>query len=52
MSEECSTYGEEVYRGYWWGSLMETDHLEDPGVEWRIILRWISRKWDVGEWAG
>ena len=20
---------------------METDHLEDPGVEWRIILRWM-----------
>jgi hypothetical protein len=21
--------------------------LEDPGVDWRIILRWIIRKWDV-----
>ena len=22
-------------------------HLEDPGVDERIILRWIFRKWDV-----
>jgi len=24
------------------------NHLEDPGVDGRIILRWIFRKWDVG----
>jgi len=23
-------------------------HLGDPGVDGRIILRWIFRKWDVG----
>ena len=23
------------------------DHLGDPGVDGRIILRWILRKWDV-----
>jgi len=23
-------------------------HLEDPGVDGRIILRWIFSKWDVG----
>jgi len=27
-------------------------HLEDPGVGGRIILRWISRKWDVGVGSG
>jgi hypothetical protein len=26
--------------------------LEDPGVDGRIILRWIFRKWDVGLWTG
>jgi len=26
----------------------ERYHLEDPGVDGRIILRWIFRKWDVG----
>jgi len=34
----------EAYTGYWWGSLMVRDHLEDPGVDRRIILRWILRK--------
>jgi len=22
------------------------------GVDWRIIFRWIFRKWDEGAWAG
>ena len=26
----------------------ERDHWGDPGVDGRIILRWIFRKWDVG----
>jgi len=28
------------------------DQLEDPGVDGRIILRWIFRKWDVGVLTG
>ena len=44
--------GGEAYTGFWWGNLRETDHLEDPGVDRRIILRWIFRKWDVGAWTG
>jgi hypothetical protein len=37
---------EEVYTGSWWGNFRERNHLEDPGVDGRIILRWIFRKWD------
>jgi hypothetical protein len=29
------------------GNLRERDHWGDPGVDRRIILRWIFRKWDV-----
>jgi len=35
-----------------WGNLRKRDHLEDPGVDWRITLRWIFRKWDVGAGTG
>jgi hypothetical protein len=38
--------------GFWGGNLREGDHLGDPGVDGRIILRWIVRKWDVGVWTG
>jgi hypothetical protein len=32
------------YTGFWWGNLREEDHLGDPGVDGRMILRWIFRK--------
>jgi hypothetical protein len=35
---------EEVCTGFWWGSLREKDHWEDPDVDGRIILRGIFRK--------
>jgi hypothetical protein len=33
--------------GFWWGNLRKRDHLEDPGADVRIILRWVFRKWGV-----
>ena len=41
----------EVYAGFWLGDLRESDHLEDPGIDGRIILRWMFRKLDEGVWA-
>jgi hypothetical protein len=46
----CSTYGGEervLLR-----NLRDRYHLEDPGVDVRIILRWTFRKWDGGKWTG
>ena len=34
------------------GVFRERGHMGDPGVDGRIILRWIFRKWDVREWTG
>jgi hypothetical protein len=42
-------------RGYtecWWGNLGERDHLGNPGVDRRIIIKWIFRKWYGGVWTG
>ena len=52
MGGACSTYGREEYTGLWWRNLRERDNLEDSGVDGRIILTWIFRKWDVGVWTG
>jgi len=49
-----STYGErgEVCAGFWWGNLRERVHLEDPGLDASVILRWIFIHGDVGAWPG
>jgi hypothetical protein len=44
MGEACT--------GFWWGNLRERDHLGEPGIDRKIILRWIIRKWDMGVWKG
>jgi hypothetical protein len=42
----------EMHTGFWCGDLRERDHFEDPGIDGRIIFRWIFRKWNVGAWTG
>ena len=51
MGGVCSMYRGrgEVYTGFWCGNLKEREHLENLGVDWRIILKWI---FEVGGWGG
>jgi hypothetical protein len=41
-----------VFVGFWWGNLRERDHLRYSGVNGKIMLRWIFRKWDVKACTG
>jgi hypothetical protein len=53
MDGACSTYVES--RGMCMvllGKPEGKNHLEDPGLDGRIILRWIFRKWNVRVWTG
>jgi hypothetical protein len=42
----------EAYIRFWYGNLRERGHLGEPGVDGKIILRWIFRKWDMWVWIG
>jgi hypothetical protein len=46
----CSGYVGEERRIEGFGG--EREHLGEPGVDGKIILRWIFRKWCVGAWTG
>jgi hypothetical protein len=36
----------EVQTWFWWGNMRERDHLENLGVDGRVILKWVFKKWD------
>jgi hypothetical protein len=38
----------EMHAGVWWGSLREGNHLEDQGVDGRILLKFVFKKWFEG----
>jgi hypothetical protein len=40
----------EVHTGFEWGNLREGDHLEDRGVDGRVVLKWIFER--LGGWGG
>ena len=33
-----------MHAGFWWGNLRGGDHLEGPGVDGGIILKWIHKE--------
>ena len=37
-----------MHTWFWWGNLRELDHLENPGVDGRLILKWIFTTWVWG----
>ena len=37
-----------MHTGVWWGDLWERVHLEDPGVDIRIILKGMFKAWVGG----
>ena len=38
--------------GSWWGNRRKGDQWGELKVDGRIILGWISRRWDVDIWTG
>jgi hypothetical protein len=42
----------EVHTGYLGRNLKERDGLEDLGIDGRIILKMILRKWESVDWIG
>jgi hypothetical protein len=41
----------EVQTGLWSGDLRERDDIEHLGIDGRIILKWIFKKWDGEAWT-
>jgi hypothetical protein len=37
-----------VHTEFWWGNLSKRRSLGRPGVDGRIILKWILERWDGG----
>jgi hypothetical protein len=42
----------QLHTGLWWRNLRERDHLEDPGIDGRIILKLIFSKSGGEAWTG
>jgi hypothetical protein len=36
----------EVNRGFCLGDLWERDYFQDPGIDRKITLKWIFKKWE------
>jgi len=34
--------------GVWLGNMQETDHVEDLGIDGRVVLKWVLKKYMGG----
>jgi hypothetical protein len=41
-----------LHTGFWWVNPRERDYLEDVGLDRRIILKWVFKKWNGETWTG
>ena len=44
--------GREMYRGFIWRNLKESEHFTDLSIEARMILKWILKKEGERVWTG
>jgi hypothetical protein len=52
ISGTCSTCGEDPHKVCWWGNLRARGHLNDVGLDGRIILKEILMEICWGVWTG
>jgi hypothetical protein len=36
----------EIHTGFWWGNVSERNYFEDPGVDVRVILNLVFKKYN------
>jgi hypothetical protein len=41
----------EVCTGFWLGGRRETDHLEDIGLDGKIVLKRVFKRWNGEAWT-
>jgi hypothetical protein len=49
--EHSRREGDEIAWKIWSETLKGSEHFRDLGVVWRIILKWILRKYGVRVWT-
>jgi hypothetical protein len=52
MSGKSGAYGGEVHAGFWWETLRERGHMEDLGLDGRVTLKLVYKKYDSKAWTG
>jgi len=41
-----------VHTEFWWGNLGEIEHFENLGLDKRVILKWVFKKYFGKAWTG